>query len=133
MGVRVKNQTISEVEKQGAFVASTIERVARNADSIATPNQGISSGVITFEMRDAGIDPTVFEENSGEISMSEGLDSPISLHNDRVTASSVLFENTSQDNSPGIVTYTFTLTHVGAGVRNEYVYEQTFQGSVSLR
>src|SRR5690606_11193106 len=57
---RVKNQTVVEVDRQGALIMDYITQTIRGADSITLPGAGASSGSLTLAVPDNGLSPTVF-------------------------------------------------------------------------
>jgi prepilin-type N-terminal cleavage/methylation domain-containing protein len=64
LAVRVKNQSIAEVEQQGALLMDTITQAIRNADSITSPATGASGDTLTLAMASAGVNPTIFSGSS---------------------------------------------------------------------
>ena len=108
MQSRVKNQTIAEVEQQGAAVMQVITQAGRNASDINfTSSFDISNGII--------------RENT------------VALTNSRVVASGLTFQNLSRAGTPGTIRIQFTLTHINPSGRNEYDYNKTFYGTSSVR
>ena len=130
---RIKNQTIGEVEQQGAFVIQAITQTVRNSQAINSPATGASSSSLSLDVVDATKDPTAFTLSFGVIRVTEGVGSQVDLTNSRVTASGLNFQNLSQAATPGTVRVTFTLTHINPGDKNEYDYSKTFYGDASLR
>src|SRR3990172_51494 len=45
---RVKNQTVAEVESQGAFVMELITRTARNSEAIVSPAVGATASALSL-------------------------------------------------------------------------------------
>lgn len=130
---RVKNQTIIEVEHQGAQVLEVISQVIRNAENINSPSMGISSSILSLDVTDSSKDPTIFDLSSGVVRIKEGANSEIALTNDRVIVSNLLFQNLSRTATPGNIRVSFTITHYNPGARNEYDFTKTFFTSASLR
>lgn len=130
---RIKNQTIAEVEQQGVQVLQMITQTIRNAQSITSPAQGISSSSLTLDVVATTSDPTIFDLSGGAIRIKEGAASAIPLTNSRVTASALTFQNLSRSDTPGTVRIQYTLTHLNSSGRNEYDFTKTFVGSASLR
>lgn len=130
---RVKNQTIAEVEQQGAQVMQIITQTIRNAQSITSPAQGISASSLTLDVVATTSDPTIFDLSNGAIRIKEGAASALPLTNSRVTASALTFQNLSRSDTPGTVRIQYTLTHLNSSGRNEYDFTKTFVGSASLR
>ncbi len=130
---RLKNQTIAEVEQNGAQVMEIITQTIRNADNITSPAQGATAGVLNLNVIDALKNPTIFDLSGTTIRIKEGSASYVPLTSTRVTAPNLSFYNLSRTNTPGTLRIQFTLTHVNPGGRNEYNYSKTFYGTASLR
>lgn len=130
---RIKNQTIAEVEEQGAFVMNMITQTIRNAESITSPTIGTSANSLNLNVLSAPDDPTVFSISSGAISVTEGGGGSVALTNSKVTASALNFQNFSRAGTPGVIRISFTLTYVNPEGRNEYDFSKTFSSSASLR
>lgn len=62
---RIKNQSISEVNRQGELITERIAQAIRNADSITSPTAGNSAASLTLAMPVSGENPTVFAVNGG--------------------------------------------------------------------
>ncbi len=130
---RVKNQTINEVEGQGAQAMQIITQTLRNAQNITSPSTGASATALTLNVADVAKDPTIFDLSSGSIRIKEGAGAYIPLTNSHITASALTFQNLSRASTPGVVRISFTLTYVNPEGRNEYDFSKTFYGSASLR
>lgn len=133
MESRVKNQTISEVEQQGVQMMQATIQTVRNATTINTPTQGLSSTSLSVNVADSAKNPTIFDLSSGVIRMKEGGGSPVSLINSKVVVSNLSFQNLSRTDTPGTVRIQFTITHVNPEGRQEYNFSKTFYGSATLR
>lgn len=131
--VRVKNQTIAEVNEQALAVMQLISQTARNAESINVPALGQSSPTLSLDQYDASKDPTVFDLSGGVVQVTEGGSAAIPLTNNRVTASGFTVQNLSRPNTPGLFRVQFTLAHINPSSRNEYEYSKTFSTSVTVR
>ena len=130
---RVKNQTIAEVEQQGAQVMQIITQSIRNAENINFPSQGASASLLSLDVFNSSDDPTVFDISGESVRATEGVLPAVFLTNSRITASDLIFQNLSRDNTPGIIRIQFTFTHINTEGRNEYDYQKTFYTSASLR
>lgn len=63
---RIKNQSISEVNQQGALVMEQITQAIRNADAITAPSAGATGTSLSLTVPTAGLSPTIFSlSNSG--------------------------------------------------------------------
>lgn len=130
---RIKNQSIAEVEQQGAQVMHLITQTLRNAEAVNSPLPGANSSTLSIDVINAASDPTIFDLSTDAIRITEGAEAAISLTNNLVTASNLDFTNLSRSGTPGAVHITFTLTHVNPSGRNEFAFSRTFYGSASLR
>lgn len=127
-----KSSAITEVEQQGNNAMKTITQLARNAEGINIPTQGVSTSTLSLDVYDSLLDPTVISESGGVMQITEGGGSAVNLTSSNLTVSNLDFTNLSKDNTPGIVRIEFTLTKE-ANNRGSYFYEKTFYTSVSLR
>lgn len=132
---RVKNQTIAEVEQQGAQVLQIFSQTARNSQGIILPEAGGSGPVVLLAVSDIEKTPTVFglSDIGSTINISEGTDPPIPLTSSRVKASNLTFQNLSRADTPGTIRIQFTLSHTNPSKRNEFEYKKTFYGSATIR
>ena len=130
---RVKNQTVSEVEMQGAQIINTITQTIRNAEEISSPSPSMSAASSSINVITETKDPTIFQLNNETIEITEGGGPSIALHNDRVIASNLLFQNLSIANTPGTIRISFTLTHVNTENRIEYNFSRDFHASATIR
>lgn len=64
---RIKNQSISEVNQQGAAIMETITQAIRNASAITAPSIGSTGTSLNLVMPTAGINPTIFDMSGGTI------------------------------------------------------------------
>jgi type II secretory pathway pseudopilin PulG len=105
VGARIKFQTVSEVEQQGAFAMS----------------------VMTSAIR--GNSPATFANNNGTLSETFGDSRSYSL-----TAPNVSVSNFSLSNISGnLFRLRFTLSYNSPSVGNEYNYSANFYDSVEMR
>ena len=130
---RVKNQTIAEVEQQGAFAMAVMTTVLRNADTISAPATGASAAATTVTVSTGAKSPTVFDLSGGALRIKEGAGAATALTNARVTASGVTFQNLSRAATPGTLRIQFTLTAGSSSGRNEYAFQKTFIATATLR
>ena len=130
---RIKNQTVAEVEQQGAAAMQIMTQALRNANVITSPAAGSSAASISFSTFATSTNPTTFNLASTTLQITEGASSAVALTNARVHASNLNFSNLSRASTPGIVRLQFTLTYYNPGGRNEYNYAKTFIGSAALR
>lgn len=125
---KVKNQTIAEVEQQGALAVQIISQTIRNSQSINTPTSGSSGNSLSLAQVSASVNPTVFDLSNGSLRITEGTGSAVSLTNSRVSVSGLTFQNLSAS-----VKFQFTISHINSGSRNEYDYTKDFYGTANVR
>lgn len=130
---RVKNQSISEVNQQGAYAMDYITQSIRNADSITLPLAAGSGAQLTLVVPTASLSPTIFTLNSGVLQVQEGVAAAVPLTSSKVTISGLTFTNLSRTGTPGIVRVSFTVTRNSTAGTNDYDYSKTFTSSAALR
>jgi len=123
---RVKNQTIAEVEQEGAQVMQLITQTVRNATAISSPTIGASGASLS-------VDTTVFDLSGGAIRIKEGAGAAVNLTSSKITVSSLNFQNLSRVSTPNIARVSFTVTYTNSSGRNEYDFTKSFYGSAGLR
>lgn len=128
-----KNQTILEVETQGRISMEYILSAIRNSGDVNSPTLGNTASVLSLNVYDASKDPTVFDVSLGSLRVTEGVNSPISLTNEKVTVSGLNFYNLSKASTPGALQVEFTISYINTSGRNEYEFEKTFIGGATLR
>ncbi len=139
MASRTKNQTIAEVEGQGAFVMNLITQTVRNATAINSPLVGAPSSTLNINVPTVplDLDPTEFNISGGVIQIIQDVGgantTTNSLTSSRVTASGLTFTNLTRSGTDGTIKIQFTLTYVNTSGRNEYDYAKTFYGSATIR
>lgn len=130
---RAKNQSIAEVDRQGALALEYITQTIRNADSITSPTAGNSANALTIVVPTGALSPTIFDLNSGNLRVKEGAAAQIALHNSKVQVTSLTFTNLTRSGTPGVVRVSFVLSRLNPNNRNEYSYQKTFTGTAALR
>ncbi|OGE33190.1 hypothetical protein A3C59_03680 [Candidatus Daviesbacteria bacterium RIFCSPHIGHO2_02_FULL_36_13] len=130
---RVKNQTIAEVEQEGAQVMALITQTVRNGTLINSPTIGNSAASLSLVVTDGASSPTVFDLSSGAVRIKEGAGATINLTSSRITVSNLNFQNLSMTDTPNIIRVSFTVTYTNSSGRNEYDFAKTFYGSADLR
>jgi prepilin-type N-terminal cleavage/methylation domain-containing protein len=136
VGARVKNQTILEVNDQGAAVMDYITQTIRNASSITTPAAGSSGSSLTLVVPTGSLSPTVFSLTGAApiaVQVKEGTGAQVPLTSNRVQVSSLTFKNLSRASTPGIIQVSFTLSRVNPSSKNEFDYQKTFTDSAEVK
>lgn len=130
---RVKNQTIAEVEQEGAQVMALITQTIRNGTAINSPTIGTSDTSLSVAVVTGANSPTVFDLSSGRIRVKEGTGATTNLTSSKVTVSNLNFQNLSRTGTPNTIRISFTITYTNSSGRNEYDFTKTFYGSANLR
>jgi type II secretory pathway pseudopilin PulG len=76
---RVKNQIITEVNQQGAFVMNTITYAVRNGQSVQSPVSGGASSTLIITSSNPSISPILIYATSSRIVTREATSSEICL------------------------------------------------------
>lgn len=131
---RIKNQSISEVNRQGELTLDLITQTIRNADSITVPAAGASGASLTLAVPTGALSPTIFNlSGANALQIKEGAGSVVPITSDDVTVSALTFTNLTRSGTPGIVQVSFTLKRVNTSGRNQYDYQKTFISSAAVR
>ena len=130
---RVKNQSIVEVNQQGAIAVDTITYAIRNADSITSPTAGNSAASLTLVVPTGADSPTVFDLSSDAIRSKKGAASAIPLTNSKVKITSLTFTNLTRSGTLGVVRFSFVIARVNNSNQNAYEFQKTFYASAALR
>jgi Tfp pilus assembly protein PilW len=130
---RVKNQSIAEVNQQGAFAMEQIVQTVRNATAVTTPATAATGNTLTLTVPTASLSPTVFSLSGTTLQIKEGAATAVPLTNSLVQVSNLSIVNLTRASTNGVVRISFTLTRTKNVDRNEYNYSKTFTTSVSVR
>ncbi|MBI4836249.1 MAG: hypothetical protein HY817_03235 [Candidatus Abawacabacteria bacterium] len=132
--IQIRMQVITQVEEQGWQIMHLITQNLRNADSVNATPAGGQTPSLTLDMADSALDPMSFHISGGTFRIKEGGGSPIPLSTANVLPSNLSFRNLAEDNdTPGVVQVSFTLTYNNTSGRPEYNYSKTFYGSAAVR
>ncbi|MEN9552241.1 MAG: hypothetical protein RI935_618 [Candidatus Parcubacteria bacterium] len=130
---RVKNQIITEVNQQGAFVMNTITYAVRNGVSIQSPASGSASSTLIITSSNPAINPSIIYGSSSRVVIRESTSTEIFLTNTRVIVNSLLFENVSSSTTDTVIRVSFTISGNTNSTKQEFNYSKTFTGSATLR
>ena len=131
--VRTKNQVMMEVEQQGIQITQILTHAIRNAENIIQPTPPNINSNLILDMLNVSEDPTVFSLDNNVINIQEGVSGQINLSNSRIEVQDLTFQNFSRANTPGIISFSFTLNYNNQSSKPEYNYSKIFYGSISLR
>lgn len=130
---RIKTQTVTEVDQQGALAMEYMQQTVRNATAITAPAAATAGSSLTVTVPTAGLSPTIFNLNGITLQVKEGAATAIPLINDNVRITSLTFTNVSRSGTDGAVRISFILERINNTGRNEYSYAKTFTTTVSIR
>jgi type II secretory pathway pseudopilin PulG len=130
---RLKYQSITEVDSQSFLLVQIITKAIRDAESVRTPILGSSGNILSLEMSNASLNPTVFTLSNSTVLIQEGSGAQIPLTNSHITVENLSFINTSKENTEGLIRIEFTLKHDNQENIQEYEYTQTYYATASLR
>jgi len=130
---RIKNQSITEVNEQGAAAMEYITQTMRNADSISSPAAGATAAALTVAVPTGSLSPTIFDLSGTTLQVKEGAAAYINLTSSNVQISSLTFKNLTRSGTAGIVQVSFVVTRTNPDNRAPYEYQKTFVSSVALR
>ncbi len=130
---RIKNQTITEVDQQGAYMMDYMTQTIRNATSITTPAAAGSGASLTLVVPTGALSPTIFNLSGSTLQVKEGAGAAVSLSSTSMTITSLTFKNLTRSGTNGIVQISFTLGRLNPDNKNEYDYVKTFTDSAEVR
>lgn len=132
LAVRNKNTVVNEVNLQGVQIMQQITQALKNTSTLTAPAAGVTATSLTLTTYTPAANPTVFDLNSGKIRMSEN-GVVTSITSNRVTASSLSFQNMGSAGTKGSIKIRFTLTHVNPDNRGDLSYTQTFYDTITVK
>jgi prepilin-type N-terminal cleavage/methylation domain-containing protein len=130
---RIKNQTINEVNEQGAYAMEYMARITRSATNISSPAAAATGSSLTLVVPTATLSPTVLSVTNNVLYIKEGTGATISLTTSKVKVDALNITNLTRSGTSPIVQISLTLSRVNALSRNEYDYQRTFTTSVGTR
>lgn len=134
LSIRVKAQSVAEVEQQGTLVLTKMTQIIRNATAITTPITGATSTSLTLTVSTGTNSPTIFDVASSILRIKEGTANAISLTDSHVAVTNLIFSNLTDGSANGSIQIQFTLSKLNSSTTtNEYNYTQNFRGSATLR
>jgi len=128
----VKSRVVRETQQNARFAMERIAREIRKARAINTPGPGGSSNILSLEMADPNLDPTVFDVSDGKLRIAQGTLGPYELTNDRVIVSALQFTNLSYQGTPGTIQLDIVIGHANPAGRTEYVASVDLNSTISL-
>jgi len=96
---KAKAQALNEVSYNAALLQETIDRVLEKAVSVNVPTLQATSATLSLSMASTTLDPTVFREVDGRLTLKQGVGATTTLSTESVRIENLLFTNTSKDGS----------------------------------
>ncbi len=129
---RTKNQSIAEVNDQGAMVMNAMLQTIHDATSITTPAAAGSGASLTLVVPTATLSPTIYNLSGTTLQIKEGAAAVVAITSSDVQITSLTFKNLTRAGTAGIVQVSFTMKHTNPSTLNEYEYQKTFTGSAEV-
>jgi type II secretory pathway pseudopilin PulG len=129
---RVKNQTITAVNQQGAAVMDAITQTIHNATSITSPTTGTSGSSLTLVVPTGSQSPTVYSLSGTALQQKLGAAAATSITTTDVQVTSLTFTNLTRTGTNGILRISFTIKYTNPSSRPEYDYQKTFTTSAAI-
>lgn len=124
---------VGEVENQGSHMMDYITRSIRGSSSINHPSAGSSSQSLSLSNANSLLNPTIFSNNGQILTVAEGSNSALSLHNNLVIVENLTFSNLSLPGTNGSVKIKFDVRYNSNSGDPRMSYKKTFFGSASVR
>lgn len=129
----VKSQAIREVQQNTRFVIEKITESVLATSNINSPAPGNSSNFLSLAMQDLSLDPTIFEVADEKLMVTQEVNGPYELTNDRVRVTNLQFTNVSYAGTPGTVRIRMTIEHVNPNNISQYEASLETEDTISLR
>lgn len=130
---QIKNQVINEVNQQGEIIIDNINKSIQSSSAINSPTAGNIGPNLSLQNITPALNPTIYSVSSNSLYMTQGLNAPQQMHNNKIQINNLQFTNLSKPNTSGNITYTFTLNYINNSNKQSYNYSKTFYGGGSLR
>lgn len=132
ISAKAKNRIILEVERQGEYISSLIQKNIIESDYLNTPVSGNSSS-LSLSFNDPLRSPTIFSLSNGKIIMTKAGNPAQELNTGSLIAENLIFENNSLLNTPGNISASFSLRFGNVNDRAEFAYQRDFKINASRR
>jgi len=129
---RVRNQSIAEVNDQGAQAMDLMLQTIRTATSITTPAAAGSGSSLTVVVPTSSQSPTIFNLSGTALQIKQGAAAAVSTTSNKVQITSITFKNLTRSGTTGIVQVSFVMKHYNPDNHNEYDFQRTFTGSAEM-
>ncbi len=128
-----KTEAMTLVEQVGGYTLWRMIHEAQEAVSIEAPIPGATSSLVILRTNSTSTDPTVITLSEQKIVIKQGVLATSSITSEYISASNLLFVNSSASGTPGVLTFSFDMSSGDALSLRENYFSQTFETSVTLR
>jgi len=128
----IKENSYQEIQQNGRFAMTKMTQEIKKAKSIIFPLPGSSSNLLSLEMANPNLNPTVFGLQNGKLRITQGVSGPYFLTTDRVIISNLQFINLSYENTPGTIQIEMKIEHSNPAGRIEYQASIDLKSTISL-
>jgi type II secretory pathway pseudopilin PulG len=136
LNARAKTVAISEVLAAGRLVQDRLTDAMRHAEGINTviSNFGSDQGVLSLDMVDGTLDPTIFSltADDGSVQVQQGVGSNQALTPSNISITNFLITNLTTAEDVGIIQVQFTAKIADPGPSNAFDYEEDFQTTLRI-
>lgn len=129
----IKSQSMREVQQNSRFAMQKITENIFSAKGVNFPLYGELNNYLSLEMEDPDLNPTLFELNGDKLIITQGINGPYSLTNDRVKVASLEFINLSYLDTPGTIKIKISIKHINENNLNQYEAFLSTEDTISLR
>lgn len=133
---RANTQSISHIISSARMIQDRLGQAAREASAIQAGSStfGADPGVLSLDMVDGSIDPTVFSltADDGSFQVQEGAGSPVPLTGDEVQVTSLIFNDLTGAEDVGIIQVLFTLESANTSGSAFFDYAQSFETTLRI-
>jgi len=133
---RSKVSAVSEVLANARLMQDRLNDAARHAEGINVGSStfGTDPGVLSLNMADTGVDPTVFSLTSddGQFQINEAGGGNVLVSSNDVKITNLVFSNLTTVEDIGIIQVKFTVTAVNPSDSDLFDYAENFQTSLRI-
>lgn len=130
-----KSEIRQEVQRNATYALQRVLSKIKEANAVNAGSSTFDShpGVLSLEMEDSAVDPTVFDISGGILRMTEGVSSPVNLIPAELEATNLVFSNLSVSGRTSNIKIELTARHRNYNVSNLAEAEMVIEGSASIR
>jgi type II secretory pathway pseudopilin PulG len=133
---RSKISAVSEVLANARLIQDRLNDAARHAEGINVGGStfGVDPGVLSLNMVDVGVDPTVFSLTSddGQFQINEADGGNVLVSSNDVKITNLVFSNLTTVEDIGIIQVKFTVTSINPSDSDLFDYAENFQTAIRI-